>query len=1021
MTTPLRVLILEDRLADAELMVHELRRAGFAPDWQRVETEAEYAAALRRDGQPHGGFDVILADYVLPQFNALRALHLLQGWGLDIPFIVVTGSVGEEVAVECMREGAADYLLKDRMARLGPAVERALEEKRLRDEKLEADKALQESEERYRGLFEGVPIGLYRTTPEGRILDANPALVAMLGYPDRQTLMATKVIDGYEYPEERRSWRSLIEREGEVRGYETTWRRYDGTSIWVRESARAVRDVEGQVLYYEGAVEDITERKRAEEALWASEVRYRSLFENSPIALSEEDLSEVRRAIVGLRESGVLDLRAYLEEHPEEVRRCAGLVKILDVNYETLRLFGAESKEQLRQGMDRVFTDVSYNVFREELIALAAGETRFRSETAYRTLQGDDVYAALSLVVAPGHEETWSKVVVSILDISERVRAERGLQRYAERLRALHAIDGAILAAWSREEIAGAALRHIRRLVPCLQGGVLTFDRESQEVAVLATYKDGEVRAGSGRRLSLEEIGGYGELERGKILVVDDILALSPTGPFSEPPRPPPPIAQSLLAEGLRAYITVPLIAQGELIGLLNLGADEPGAFTSEHVDIAREVADQVAVGLRQAHLHEQLERQVVELERRVAERTAELSVANAELARAARLKDEFLAAMSHELRTPLNAILGLSEALQTEVYGPLNGRQLKSLCSIEESGRHLLSLINDILDVSKIEADKLELAIGPVSVESVCQASLGLVKQDAHRKRLSVSTSLDGQVTTIQADARRLKQILVNLLSNAVKFTPEGGAIGLEVVGDVEGQAVRFTVWDTGIGIAPEDMGRLFKPFVQLDSRLSRQHAGTGLGLVLVHRMAEMHGGGVTVESELGKGSRFTVSLPWKAVEESGEVGAREGEGEESAGPSAPVSLPPCTPATLLLAEDNEANIQTISDYLLVRGYQVTVARNGAEAIERAVERRPDLILMDIQMPGMDGLEAIRRIRAEVELTTVPIIALTALAMPGDRERCLAAGANEYLSKPVSLRGLVREIEAQLSAAREA
>ena len=251
-------------------------------------------------------------------------------------------------------------------------------------------------------------------------------------------------------------------------------------------------------------------------------------------------------------------------------------------------------------------------------------------------------------------------------------------------------------------------------------------------------------------------------------------------------------------------------------------------------------------------------------LAQRVEERTVELSAANAELARAARLKDEFLASMSHELRTPLTGILGLSEALQLQVYGPHNEKQLKALRSIEESGQHLLNLINDILDLSKIEAGKVELQIGAVAVAEVCQASLRMIKEIAQKKKLKVSFNLDMLVTTAQADSRRLKQMLVNLLSNAVKFTPEEGSVGLEVEGDAAHKTVRFIVWDTGIGIAPEDMPRLFRPFVQLDARLAREYSGTGLGLSLVQRMADMHGGSVTVESEPGKGSRFTITLPW-------------------------------------------------------------------------------------------------------------------------------------------------------------
>jgi PAS domain S-box-containing protein len=599
-------------------------------------------------------------------------------------------------------------------------------------------------------------------------------------------------------------------------------------------------------------------------------------------------------------------------------------------------------------------------------------------------------------------------------EISERKRAEREVQRHAERLRALRAIDGAILAAWSPREIAQSALCHMQSLIPYWRASVALFERDGHRARVLAIQAEGETGLQAGAVLPLDEIGGLEELEQGKIFVVEDILAEAQ----------PSAAARALHAEGLRSYVTVPLVTQGELIGFLNIGSDKPRGFIPEHVDIAHEVAGQIAVAFRQARLQEEIQRHVAELEQRVVERTAELSIANAELARASRLKDEFLASMSHELRTPLNTVLGLSEALQEQVYGPLNERQLRSLGTIEESGRHLLALINDILDVSKIEAGKVQLDIAPVSIRSVCQASLGLIKQSAFKKQLKTYSGIDNTLITIQADERRLKQILVNLLSNAVKFTPEGGEVGLEVVGDREREAVHFTVWDTGVGISDEDMARLFQPFVQLDSSLSREHAGTGLGLALVRRLTELHGGGVSLESGVGLGSRFTVSLPWRMggsdqypviSEQYAAIGDQTLLGGEENG----LTTENRSPITVLLAEDNEENIQTIADYLRAQGCRVVVARNGAEAIERAGENTPDVILMDVQMPEMDGLEATRRIRADVTsaVSTAPIIALTALAMPGDQEQCLEAGANAYLSKPVGLRQLVKTIEKLLSA----
>jgi PAS domain S-box-containing protein len=241
------------------------------------------------------------------------------------------------------------------------------------------------------------------------------------------------------------------------------------------------------------------------------------------------------------------------------------------------------------------------------------------------------------------------------------------------------------------------------------------------------------------------------------------------------------------------------------------------------------------------------------------------ISLANAELARATRLKDEFLANMSHELRTPLNAILGLSEALLEEVYGTLTDKQRKSLVTIEQSGNHLLELINDILDLSKIESGKMELQVELTNLAQVCDSSLTFIKQQAHKKQIKLGSRISPDLGEIELDKRRIHQVLINLLSNAVKFTPERGEVWIEAWGDGGNETIHLCVIDTGIGIAPENISKLFQPFIQLDSSLSRRHAGTGLGLALVRRIVELHGGSVSLESAVGKGSRFTITLPWK------------------------------------------------------------------------------------------------------------------------------------------------------------
>ncbi len=393
------------------------------------------------------------------------------------------------------------------------------------------------------------------------------------------------------------------------------------------------------------------------------------------------------------------------------------------------------------------------------------------------------------------------------------------------------------------------------------------------------------------------------------------------------------------------------------------------------------------------------------------------------ELQQATRLKDDFLATMSHELRTPLNAILGMSEALQEEIFGSLNLRQLKSLKTIERSGRHLLELINDILDVSKISAGKLELDISTISVNNLCKSSLAFVAKKALDQHIQVDIHLSPGVSSLAVDERRMRQVLINLLSNAVKFTPFGGHVSLCInlwdqgADGINTPGVSLAVIDTGMGIDHADHERVFEPFVQLDSSLNRNFEGTGLGLALVRQIVELHGGQIGLKSEVGKGSVFTVYLPHNCLASTTAENDQCFATFDSLGSNTSQSTVDTTAQTLiLLAEDNESNIITFSSYLIAKGYQMVIANTGEEAIKMALEHRPKLILMDIQMPGMDGLEAIIKIRQLPELTNLPIIALTAMAMAGDQEKCLLAGATDYLSKPVRLKQLHTTIEQHLN-----
>ncbi len=324
-----------------------------------------------------------------------------------------------------------------------------------------------------------------------------------------------------------------------------------------------------------------------------------------------------------------------------------------------------------------------------------------------------------------------------------------------------------------------------------------------------------------------------------------------------------------------QSELVIPLRAYNLIIGAIDLHSPQLHGFDERARRIITVFAEHAGLALETVRLYEQLQEHAQALETQITERNKieralrassdELNAANSQLGKALRTKDEFLANMSHELRTPLNAILGKSEILLEGIHGRLNEKQASSLQVIEQSGRHLLELINDILDMAKIEAEKVTLDIQTVTLDTLCESSLQFVRQMAHKKQIKLQASIAHSLKTCQADERRLKQILINLLSNAVKFTPAQGEVGLNIFNDAAEGRVHFQVWDSGIGIAEEDIGKLFKPFVQLDSSLARQHEGTGLGLSLVHRLTKLHGGSVSVESQVGVGSCFTVMLPQK------------------------------------------------------------------------------------------------------------------------------------------------------------
>ncbi|MDZ8025037.1 MAG: hybrid histidine kinase/response regulator HrmK [Nostoc sp. DcaGUA01] len=396
-------------------------------------------------------------------------------------------------------------------------------------------------------------------------------------------------------------------------------------------------------------------------------------------------------------------------------------------------------------------------------------------------------------------------------------------------------------------------------------------------------------------------------------------------------------------------------------------------------------------------------------------QRYEKLSSSNQELERTNQLKNQFLANTSHEIRTPLSSIIGFTHLLLAQGYEPSKQRQQEYLNIIQSSGKHLLALINDILDLSKIEANQLEVQWETVDVPLLCSNVLALVKEKAANKGLKLVLELDPDITTLVADPLRLKQMLLNLLFNALKFTSKG-SVGLQVA--CKGVFVHFTVWDTGTGISQDDQALLFHPYFQIANAVAGVE-GTGLGLAVTRKLAEIHGGLVKVESELNRGSRFTLVLPLKEAREAEEAGGAGEAGEAGEVKCSLSALPviPSSSAEILLVENDLPNGDLMQIYLSKLGYQVTWVKSAAKMWEALTQLEPAVILMDVYLPDGNGLKLVQELRENPQYQNIPVIAQTAMAMKGDRETCLAAGVNDYISKPIDL-ALLASLVAKYSKA---
>ncbi len=425
----------------------------------------------------------------------------------------------------------------------------------------------------------------------------------------------------------------------------------------------------------------------------------------------------------------------------------------------------------------------------------------------------------------------------------------------------------------------------------------------------------------------------------------------------------------AIAALRLKAFLVSPMIARGRTVGVLSADNRVSRAPIPAHtVDLLHTFAAQAAVAVENARLFQEIQ-----------EKSQQLELAS-------KHKSQFLANMSHELRTPMNAVLGYTDLILDDIFGEVPARIRETLERVKTNGQHLLGLINDVLDLSKMEAGQLTLSLGDYAMGDVVHAVVSAVESLAAGKKLAFKAIVPADLPSGHGDERRLTQVLLNLAGNAIKFT-DTGSISIEA--RAADGAFLVSVSDTGPGISEADQQKIFEEFQQADSSSTRKKGGTGLGLSISRRIVELHGGRLWVESALGEGSTFSFTVPLRV----------ERQGER------------CMNKRVLVIEDHEENRRILRYLLESGGFEMIEAVTGEEGVAAAEKERPDLILMDIQLPGLDGYEATRRIKANPALRHIPIIVVTSYALSGDDVKAFEAGCDAYVTKPFVPRELLAKV----------